>query len=172
MNPNRPEPDIDVIARFDRAEVSRWSAFDDVIMGGVSASRMSSGSDSSGVFAGEVSLENDGGFASVRSSPRDWPFADARGIALRVRGDGHAYKVNARTDEGFAGGSWQGAFQTRRDEWMTVRLAFADFVPRLRGRTIDAGPLPQADVRTLGLLITDKQQGPFRLEVEWIGVWC
>ncbi|MDZ4772292.1 MAG: CIA30 family protein [Planctomycetota bacterium] len=171
MNHDRPEPDIDVVARFDRAEVARWSAFDDVIMGGVSASKMSSGSDSSGVFAGEVSLENNGGFASVRSTPRAWGLTGARGIALRLRGDGHSYKVNARTDEGFAGGSWQGAFTTRRDEWTTVRIPFADFVPRLRGRTIDVGPLPLADVRTLGLLITDKQDGPFRLEVEWIGVW-
>ncbi|MCY2959060.1 MAG: CIA30 family protein [Planctomycetota bacterium] len=172
MSTNRPDSDIAVIARFDGpAEVARWSAFDDVVMGGVSASRMTFDAGGHGTFTGEVSLENNGGFASVRSNSRDWGLAGARGLVLRVRGDGHTYKVNARTNDGFDGGSWQCAFPTTRDAWTTVRIAFADFVPRLRGRTTDAGPLPPAEVRTLGLLITDKQAGPFRLDVEWIGVW-
>lgn len=171
MNDARPEPDIDVRARFDAAEVARWMPFDDVIMGGVSSSRMESAAADRGVFSGVVSLENQGGFASVRSTARDWGFTGARGVALRVRGDGRTYKVNARTNDGTDGGSWQGSFTTRRDEWITVRIPFADFVPRLRGRTIDAGPLPPTEIRTLGLLITDKQAGPFRLEVEWIGAW-
>lgn len=171
MNTDRPESDIDVVARFDAPEVARWSAFDDVIMGGVSASAMHVGANDRGVFAGEVSLENNGGFASVRSSPREWRLAGARGLALRVRGDGHVYKVNARTNDGTDGGSWQGAFETKRNEWITVRIPFEEFVPRFRGRTTDAGPLPAAGVRTLGLLITDKQAGPFRLEIEWIGAW-
>lgn len=165
-----PEPDVTVLARFDAAEVARWSAFDDVIMGGVSSSRMS-GEDGHGVFTGVVSLENEGGFASVRSSARDWGLGGARGLVLRVRGDGQRYKVNARTNDGMAGGSWQGAFATRKGEWITVRIPFAEFVPRLRGQSIDAGPLDPAAVRTLGLLITDKQAGPFRLDVAWIGVW-
>lgn len=171
MHPNRPEPDVEVIARFDAAEVARWEPLDDVVMGGVSASEMYVGANDRGVFAGHVSLENNGGFASVRSTSREWGLAGASGLALRVRGDGQKYKVNARTNDGLSQASWQGEFLTQRNEWTTVRLPFADFVPRFRGREIDAGPLPLAEVRTLGLLIGDKQAGPFRLEIEWIGAW-
>lgn len=165
-----PAPDVAILARFDAQEVARWSAFDDVIMGGVSASRMSFEAEH-GVFSGLVSLENEGGFASVRSTPRDWGLDGARGLALRVRGDGKTYKVNARTNDGTAGGSWQGTFTTAAGEWITVRLPFTEFVPRMRGRPLDAGPLDPAAVRTLGLLITDKQAGPFRLDVAWVGAW-
>ncbi len=52
------------------AEQRRWYAVDDGVMGGVSQSgfRVDAGA---GCFGGEVSLENGGGFASVRREPRN-----------------------------------------------------------------------------------------------------
>ena len=54
---------------FDFGEAEQpWSSIDDPVMGGVSRSRMSV---RNGIaeFAGVVSLENNGGFASTRSTP-------------------------------------------------------------------------------------------------------
>ena len=46
---------------------------------------------------------------------------------------------------------------------------FSAFEPVFRGRRVpDHPPLDPAEVKTLGLLIADKQAGPFRLELEWI----
>ena len=57
--------------RFDTpAAVVPWQAIDDRVMGGVSASHMRHDPAGHGVFAGEVSLENNGGFASVRAPVR------------------------------------------------------------------------------------------------------
>lgn len=53
------------------ASVARWSAIDDVVMGGISHSRLDHDPAGHGVFAGVVSLERNGGFASVRSPVLD-----------------------------------------------------------------------------------------------------
>mgnify|MGYP003905390875 CR=1 FL=1 len=46
-----------------------WSAVNDDVMGGVSTSQFQRLTNGGAVFSGVVSLENNGGFASVRSSP-------------------------------------------------------------------------------------------------------
>jgi hypothetical protein len=57
----------------------------------------------------------------------------------------------------------------RQGEWVEHRLAFSDFVPTFRGRVLtDAPPLNPATVNPVGFLISDKQAGPFRLEIGWI----
>jgi monofunctional biosynthetic peptidoglycan transglycosylase len=167
------EAGVELRADFSAAgEIAQWGPVDDVVMGGVSSSTVRASDEGTAVFSGEVSLENNGGFASVRSRPRDWELAGMRGLALRVRGDGKSYKLGARTDGAFDGVTWQATFETVAGQWTTVRLAFEDMQPRWRGRQVaDAGPLRPETVRTLGLLISDKQEGPFRLEVAWIGGW-
>ena len=43
------------------------------------------------------------------------------------------------------------------------------FVPTFRGRVLSgAPPLDAAKVTSVGFLISDKQDGPFQLEVAWI----
>jgi NADH dehydrogenase [ubiquinone] 1 alpha subcomplex assembly factor 1 len=150
----------------DPEEASRWRSTDDVVMGGRSWSVVRGG-DGFGVFAGVVSLEQGGGFASVRrrDQPVDLSACDA--VELRVRGDGRRYKLNLRTSGDFDGIVYQAAFETVAGEWQTARLALASFAPRFRGRPA-AGTLDPARVCSLGLLISDRQEGPFRLEVAGI----
>jgi hypothetical protein len=166
-----PQADVELRARFDdEAELARWAAVDDVVMGGASTSGLHASGQGSALFTGVVSLAHGGGFASVRSRPRDWELAGARGIALRVRGDGKTYKLNVRTDEDLDGVSWQAAFTPRAGEWQTVHVRFDALEPRRRGRPVPAaGALRPADVRTRGLLIGDAQAGPFQLELEGLG---
>jgi len=147
----------------DPAEAARWRPTDDVVMGGRSSSAMSAGGEA-GVFAGRVSLEQGGGFASVRrrDQPVDLSACDA--IELTVRGDGKRYKLNLRTSGDFDGIVYQAAFETSPGTWQTARLDLAAFAPRFRGRPAP-GALDPARVSSLGLLISDGQAGPFRLEL-------
>ena len=46
--------------------VNHWTVVDDVVMGGRSYGRFSIDSEGHGVFSGNVSLENNGGFSSLR----------------------------------------------------------------------------------------------------------
>ena len=61
------------------------------------------------------------------------------------------------------------ASQPPRGEWAEVELPVAGFVASFRGRPVTgAGPLDPAQVRQLGLMVSDKQAGPFELLLEWI----
>ncbi|MBK6683501.1 MAG: CIA30 family protein [Deltaproteobacteria bacterium] len=145
------------------SESARWRATDDVVMGGLSSSAMLAG-DGVGVFLGTVSLERGGGFASVRRADEAFDLSARDAIELRVRGDGRRYKLNLRTSNLFDGSVFQAAFATQPGTLLTVELPLANFTPRFRGRPADA-TLDPSRVCSLGLLISDRQAGPFRLEV-------
>ena len=151
--------------------VSTWSAIDDRVMGGVSRSQLRHDSAGHAVFEGEVALDNNGGFASVRSSLLPMGKPDARALTLEVRGDGHVYKLSVRTDDNFDGVSHQVAFTPPADHWLRLELPFADFRAVFRGRAVpDAAPLDPARLRQLGLMIADRQAGRFALQVRTISL--
>lgn len=145
-----------------------WQNVNDDVMGGVSASsfRVTNGL---GVFRGEVSLENNGGFASVRSLPKRHDLAGCNVFVIRVRGDGHRYKFTARTERTLDSAIYQVVFPTKKGEWVELRLPMKDFVPTFRGRVLPGEPpLDPAKITSVGFLISDQQAGPFQLEIAWI----
>ena len=155
----------------DPADAALWRPVDDVVMGGISRSRFEQAAPGVARFSGHVSLENFGGFASVRTPPRDWRTAGARDFLLRVRGDGKTYKFTIRTGDGFDGIQYQSRFTAPVDAWTDVHLPVSGFVATFRGRRVPFAPsLDPAKVRTLGFMISDKQAGPFDLLVDSIAV--
>jgi hypothetical protein len=116
-----------------------------------------------------VSLENNGGFASVRSLPAKHELAGGDAFVIRVRGDGRRYKFTARTDRSFDSAIYQLAFATKKGEWVEHRLPLREFVATFRGRVLPGEPpLDAARIASVGFLISEKQAGPFRLEIAWI----
>jgi monofunctional biosynthetic peptidoglycan transglycosylase len=157
----------EMIVHF-RTATESWPNIDDTVMGGVSSSEMVI-EDGVAVFRGEVSLENNGGFASVRSDSRDHDLSAFDGLVIRVRGDGKRYKVRLRTTGSFGGPSYQATIEPAPGKWQEIKIPFREFAPVFRGRRLpDHPPLDPGEVKTFGLLIADKQAGPFRLEIEWI----
>jgi NADH dehydrogenase [ubiquinone] 1 alpha subcomplex assembly factor 1 len=147
----------------DPGNVRLFRPIDDVVMGGRSSSRLEAGPAGVARFVGHVSLENNGGFASVRSAPRDWQLAGAMAFALRVRGDGRTYKFTLRVDDGFDGLQYQARF-TATPVWTEIRLPLASFAASFRGRLVpEAPPLDPARIRTIGLMLSDRQDGDFEL---------
>jgi hypothetical protein len=145
-----------------------WQVVNDDVMGGVSTSsfRLTNGV---AVFQGEVSLENNGGFASVRSLPASQDVSGCDAFVIRVRGDGRRYKFTARTDRNFDSAVYQSVFPTKKGEWEEHRLPMKKFVPTFRGRVLSSEPpLDPARVTSVGVLIADQQDGPFRLEIGWV----
>ncbi|MCU0789324.1 MAG: CIA30 family protein [Verrucomicrobia bacterium] len=148
-----------------------WIVVNDDVMGGVSTSQFQVLTNGGAVFSGTVRLENNGGFASVRSAPLRGNLTGLTAFVLRVRGDGRRYKFSVRTGAGFDTPLYQCGFMTKPGEWEEHRLAFSDFVPTFRGRVLtDVPPLNPAEINLVGFLIADQQAGPFRLEVAWINM--
>ena len=76
--------------------IGAWVSVNDVVMGGVSNGRLEATGNGTVAFTGFVSLEQGGGFASVRSRPQEHDLGGKSGLQLRVRGDGQRYKVNLK----------------------------------------------------------------------------
>ncbi len=120
---------------FSSAEVVRaFRVINDGVMGGVSTSRLSSAAGAMR-FEGEVSLENNGGFASFRGPVR-FP-AESAALLLTVRGDGQRYKLTLKLDDSPGTAQYQAAFVAPR-EWQTLRFEPADFAASFRGRAVAA----------------------------------
>lgn len=163
-------PGAEMIADFQSSELG-WQTIDDVVMGGASRSRLEI-ADGVATFSGAVSLENNGGFASVRSIPAEHDLSRFDGVVLKVRGDGHRYGFRLRTTNAFDGVSYQAEIEPPAEEWSEVVIPFEDFEPVFRGRRVASAPaLEPANVRTMGLIIAGKQAGPFRLDIQWIAGW-
>jgi len=123
------------------------------------------------VFSGVVSLENNGGFASANMKPAQFDVSDGDGIRFRIKGDGKSYKITLKNDGAFNGFSYRFEFSTKNGEWLTIDAPFSSFVPKFMGQTTSAPPVDTAKIKSFGFLIADKQEGPFRLEIDWIGAY-
>lgn len=162
--------DLHVMVDFDReADARLFLPVDDAVMGGVSSSSLLPAAPGVAAFAGTVSLDNNGGFASVRSVARDWQAAGARAFVLRVRGDGKAYRFNLRTPGGPGAFRYEASFEAPAGAWTQVELPLARFIGKAFGKRVPlVGPPDPARIETLGFMISDRQAGPFRLEIDWI----
>jgi hypothetical protein len=136
----------------------------DGVMGGVSESRFRH--DAEGVMIeGRVSLENNGGFASVRSAAAFGVGTVA--LELKMKGDGKRYKFILRTDVSPRTPMYQADF-VAAEGWHTYQFVPSDFRASFRGRAVDAPELVFADAKELGILIADKQAGSFRVQLQTI----
>ena len=143
----------------------------DVVMGGVSSGNLIQ-EDGCAVFSGKVSLENFGGFASIRSFPGRYDLGEFEGLELEVRGDGKKYKLNLTTDLRFDSVVYQARFASQAGRWSQVKIPFSDFIPTFRGDPVSGEPpLDPSRIATFGLLISDRQEGEFRMEIKKIAAY-
>ena len=159
---------------------SIWGALDDVVMGGVSASGLYL-EEQKAVFSGNVSTENNGGFASIRTRNFEAPLnlSGYEGIYLRVKGDGNRYKFFLRCDSRWDGIGYASSFDTQKDTWLDVYIPFEKLAPVFRAKIMEDAPSFQENqVNSMQLMLSkfeyDKQLNPhfnpgaFRLEIEMI----
>jgi len=145
-----------------------WQIVNDGVMGGLSESRFAIKA-GNGNFSGILSLENNGGFASVRSQLGQMSLDGCDRIILRIRGDGRRYKFNIRTNQKFEGVNYQLSFPTQQGKWELIELPLNKFTPTWRGQVLTNKPkLTGSSIVSLGFLISDKQAGPFKLSIDWI----
>ncbi len=140
-------------------------------MGGVSEGKFKITDKKTLEFYGTLSLENNGGFASVWSRARKLGLEKGDVLVARVRGDGREYSMNLHVPRPLVAFSYRSMIQTKKDEWIEVKLPLDKFQGTSFGRPVrDAGPVNPQEVSGLGFLLGDKKAGPFKLEVEWIKV--
>jgi len=158
---------------FAAAEAAReWQVVNDGVMGGVSDGRFRITDVGTMEFFGTLSLQNNGGFASVRSKPANVAIQTGDVIVVRVKGDGRQYVLNLYTKSRRMAFSYRAPLPTKQGEWTEVRVPIDEFIPTAFGRRVQGmGPVQPDQIVGIGFMLSDKKPGPFRLEVESVRIW-
>jgi NADH dehydrogenase [ubiquinone] 1 alpha subcomplex assembly factor 1 len=159
-----------LITDFSNLAHQKWQITNDVVMGGNSHSGFQINEDGHAVFLGSVSLDNNGGFASVKNH-EPLNLTGCRIILIRLKGDGNRYSFRLQTGsrDGVHPWNYEQRFKTKHNEWQSIELPLRDFKASYRGRPVpDAPPLNASIIMNYGFLISDNQEGPFRLEIQKI----
>lgn len=149
-----------------------WQVVNDTVMGGVSNGD-ATWADGVLTFSGALSLENNGGFASIRSPRVDAQAAAAwatrSGIRVEADGDGRTWTVELRIN-GDSGG-WITTFATLPAATTVVELPWSSFEPVTRFLEPREASVPLDPTRlvTVAFFLVDGIEGPFRLDLRSIG---
>lgn len=157
-----------VIEFLEADEINNWIIVNDTVMGGRSQA-IARSQDGYLHFLGDLSLRNNGGFASIRRIYNPIQWQQDGPILITVKGDGREYQFRLRTNRYMDGVAYVKNFVTIKDEWQTFTFQEQDFTPQFRGRLVrDAKALNFADITQLGFMLADKTPGTFDLKVKEI----
>ncbi len=148
------------------SDVSNWNLVDDVVMGGRSNSSFKLNKKGHGVFSGNVSLENNGGFSLVRYRFDTKTIKSYTKAILKIKGDGKAYQYRMKTNA-FDRHSYNATFQTN-GAYQTIEISLADMSPAFRGNKLNIPNYPAETVEELAFLIGNKKTESFQLDIDSI----
>ncbi len=145
-----------------------WYVVDDGVMGGRSYGSFSIDAEGHGVFSGTVSLENNGGFTSIRHRFRTKDVNGYSKFVLHVKGDGKRYQFRAKTSSrDYA--SYVYEFQSDT-EWKVIEIPFEAMYPSFRGRKLRQ-PNYEGDILSeITFLIANKKAETFELLIDKIEI--
>jgi hypothetical protein len=148
---------------------SAWRSVNDNVMGGKSLGGLKF-KNKRMIFEGQINT-NGGGFSSIRLPIEPGLLEDATNLIFRIKSDGRGYKTVLRSDALYRGR--QIAFQgdisnTTKDNWTNVSVSFDSLQGSVFGRRVENAIFNKGKVNSLGIILADGVDGPFKLEVEWI----
>ena len=143
-----------------------WYIMDDVVMGGRSDGHFSINNQNKGEFSGTVSLENYGGFSSVRYGVSTQKVDGHQKCIFRIKGDGKRYQLRLKSSKRDRH-SYIQYFDTS-GEWETITLELNEFHPSFRGRQLSIPNFPGDELEEISFLIANKKAETFKLELDWM----
>jgi hypothetical protein len=149
-----------------QSELSNWVIVDDVVMGGRSTGSFSLTPEGHGLFKGRISLENNGGFSSVRHRFASNQVREFTKVKLRVKGDGKSYQFRVRSSAGDSH-AYVATFKTT-EAWSTVEIPFATMYPSFRGQKLGLPNYPGQVMEEIAFLIANKTAETFALGIDRI----
>jgi len=148
------------------SDIQDWEVTDDIVMGGGSAGTFKLNAEGFGVFSGRVSLENNGGFSSVRYRLGKLEVKGYHKICIKLRGDGKQYQIRIKTNSRDYY-SYISTFSTS-GEWQEIEIPLKDMYPSFRGRKLDQTNFSNDYIEEIGFLIGNKKAEKFKLIIDKI----
>jgi len=157
----------DTIFKFEKtSDITPWKNADDIVMGGKSSGTFSLNKDGKGVFEGHVSLENNGGFSSLKYQLDKISTKGFSKIRLKIKGDGKRYqfRIKQKVSDKHAYISY---FDTTAN-WEFIEFNLSNMYPTFRGKKVDIPNYDADSIEEIGFLIANKKAEHFKLEIDSI----
>ncbi|WP_063669149.1 CIA30 family protein [Aliivibrio fischeri] len=153
---------LEIIEFTQPNEHQKWLAINDNVMGGISIGQLYYDGNTCR-FQGELSLENNGGFSSIKRSIESLS-KEVSTIELMFTGDGHTYQLRLTTWKNGDRIQYKHDFATTKGKQQKKTFHLHNFQAVFRGRLLNHAPeLVANDIKQVGFLIANKQTSPFAL---------
>ncbi|WP_232817841.1 CIA30 family protein [Winogradskyella tangerina] len=148
------------------SNIDNWQILDDVVMGGRSDGHFKINKDGHGEYTGNVSLENNGGFSSLRYYFETVDSSDYTKFKIRIKGDGKSYQFRVKSNR-YDRYSYIFKFETTED-WQTIEIPFEDMYASFRGYRLDIPNFEGKQMEEVAFLIGNKKKESFKLLIDSI----
>ena len=147
-----------------KSNLQGWTIVDDVVMGGDSSGSFTLNDDGHGVFEGRISLNNNGGFSSVKYRFQKLAIEEFSKVIVKLRGDGKNYqfRVKANSQDKY---SYIAPFSTT-GEWQEIAFTFEEMYPSFRGRRLDQANFHEDSFEEITFLFGNKKEESFKLLID------
>ena len=152
---------------FNKAsQLNHWVIVNDGVMGGLSQGAFSLNDSGNAVFYGQISLDNNGGFSSVRHRFAPMDMSSYKTIVMRLKGDGKRYQLRVKSSQ-YDQHSYISYFNTSGD-WEIIEVSLSAMYASFRGRKLNMPDFNCQEIAELSILIANNKVESFRLELDYI----
>jgi len=149
-----------------------WACINDGVMGGLS-NGVATYKKNSLIFAGKISLENNGGFASMRSPFGQVDLSAYETVTIRYRAKGQSFAMMLEDDTRYYTPYFKKEFytvDTHENKWNETTLELGTFEAYTFGRPLGTylGTKNLKNIVRIGIITNSKETDPFELEVDYI----
>jgi monofunctional biosynthetic peptidoglycan transglycosylase len=162
----------DFIIKFGKSteKISDWTIISDNVMGGLTKSTLMY-TENSLLLTGNLSLENYGGFSSVKSKFKQMDLSEYKGIKIKFRSNNQKYAITLEDSRNWTKPYYKGAInEVMQNGWVETMINFSDFetyqIGEPTGEKLKKSVLK--NILRVGIMTTEKKEGPFSIEVEYI----
>jgi NADH dehydrogenase [ubiquinone] 1 alpha subcomplex assembly factor 1 len=147
-----------------------WYVISDNVMGGVTTSKLEY-TENSMILSGVLSLKNFGGFSSVKTKFNSFDLSAYKGLKIRYRSSYPKFAFTLEDSKNWMYPYFKGHLpNSKQNIWTEATLYFKDFqeyqIGEPTGNMLEQERLK--NIVRLGIMTTDKKEGPFSIEVDYI----
>lgn len=146
-----------------------WQIINDDVMGGKSNSKISF-TDDTMLFEGDISLQNNGGFASVRSPIRNMDLSKYTKVKIRYKSSKRDFALIFSNDLKYYNPKYKLSFSPKTENWETIEFLLSDAIETRMGQPTGAtiSDVSLKNIIRFGFILSDKKEGSFALEIDYL----
>jgi hypothetical protein len=147
-----------------------WVLLSDNVMGGVTKSKIEYTNNSVLLF-GNISLDNYGGFSSIKTKYKSFDLSKYMGIKIKFKSTNQKFGFTLEDNQNWTQPNYKHAFSAKKDDiWEEVVIYFKDFQEIVIGEP--TGNMMKSEslknIVRMGIMTYEKKEGPFSLEVDYV----